>query len=346
MSRHRQTGRSARIYTAAILLLAAACCAKEQPLKFPADHGPHFDSQNEWWYFSGVAADADGAVLGFECTIFKRLIIENQFGYVGHVAVSDPATQGYAFSETSTNPPIAGIAGGIPKIEVDDFSYDYSDNKTIFIRGTSDNASVNLALTPQDGVLPHGGNGAITMGDGLRSYYYSITNLATTGAITFKGREYVIVSGRTWMDHQWGNFTPLALLWDWFSLRFDDGGALMLFKFRDLSGRTVRSNWTYRTSSGAVTYGTSCQIEPARIYTDPTAACACPLDWTVLIPDLDAAFTIRPLFDSQIFFSTMTPDYWEGLCSFTGTINGNAVKGSAYVELSGYCKLINKEAGG
>jgi predicted secreted hydrolase len=340
MKKRHAPGRSLRLYTAAMILLAAACCAKEQPLKFPFDHGPHFKSDNEWWYFSGVVADSDGSVLGFECTIFKRLIVANQFGYVGHVAVSDPTMKTYAYDETINKHPAPGIAEGIPKIEIDNFSYDYSDNKTIFIQGTSDNASVDLALIPLDDVLPHGDSGAIAMGDGLRSYYYSITNLETTGTITFNGRMYGIVSGRTWMDHQWGNFTPFALLWDWFSLRFDDGGALMLFRFRDLSGREVSTNFTYRTAAGAVTYGSSCIIEAGRIYADPTSACRCPLDWTVTIPDLHATFSIEPLFDSQIFFSKITPDYWEGISSYSGSINGSAVKGAAYVELSGYCNLL------
>ena len=324
----------------AIVLLAATGCKGPEELQFPADHGPHFDSRNEWWYFTGTAADDNGTTLGFECTIFKRQVLgAKEFGYLGHVAVSDPETQGYAYKETLTRPPVAGISQGIPRISINDFSYDFSDNRTIFISASSDNASLKLALAPHEDVLLHGGDGAIAMGDGLRSYYYSFTNLGTSGAISFKGRDYTITSGRTWMDHQWGNFTAFGVIWDWFSLRLDGGGALMLFHFRDIFGRTVRTNWTCRSALGDVTYGDLFQVEAHRTYEDATGACTFPLDWSISIPDLNAEFTVQPLFDSQIFFSAMTPDYWEGLCSVTGSINGAAATGLAYVELSGYCKL-------
>jgi len=331
-------------YSMAFVLLAAAGCNGPAELHFPADHGPHFNSRTEWWYFTGTATGGDGTTLGFECTIFKsQLLGRKKFGYIGHVAVSDPAAQEYVYKETLTKPPVAGISEGIPRISVTDFSYDFSGNRTISISAVSDNASLNLTLTPREDVLLHGRNGAIIMGDGLRSYYYSFTNLETSGAISFKGRDYVITSGRTWMDHQWGDFTAFGELWDWFSLRLDDGGALMLFHFRDIFGRTVRTNWTYRSAAGDVTYGNLCGVQSHRTYRDPTGACTLPLDWSISIPGLNAEFTVRPLFDSQIFFSAMTPDYWEGLSSVMGSINGAAATGSAYVELTGYCKLLTPD---
>jgi predicted secreted hydrolase len=324
----------------AIMILAAAGCRQGRELQFPADHGPHFDSRTEWWYFTGVASDDSGRALGFECTIFKRRVAGKKgFGYLGHVAVSDPETQGYACKETLTRPPVGGIVEGIPGISITNFSCDFSDNRTIFIRASSDNASLDLELAPRDDILLHGRDGTIAMGDGLPSFYYSFTNLATDGSISFRGREYHIVAGRTWMDHQWGDFTAFGVIWDWFSLRLDDGGALMLFHFRTIFDRTVRSNWTYRSASGDVTYGTVFRMQAHRTYEDATGACAFPLDWTISIPDLNAEFTVLPLFDNQVFYSTMTPDYWEGLCSASGSINGAPAAGSAYVELSGYCKL-------
>jgi predicted secreted hydrolase len=324
----------------AIMLFAAACCRDGRELQFPSDHGPHFDCSHEWWYFTGLALDDSGRPLGFECTIFKnRFAAKNEFCYLGHVAVSDPGTQDYTYKETLTWPPVHGIAEGIPAISITDFSFDFSDNRTIFIRASSDNASLDLELTPRDSVLLHGRDGAIAMGDGLPSYYYSFTDLSTSGIISFRGREYAIVAGRTWMDHQWGNFTAFGVLWDWFSLRLDDGGALMLFHFRNIFGRTVRSNWTYRSASGDVTYGTVFHLQAHRTYEDAAGACTVPLDWTISIPDLHAEFTVLPLFDSQLFYSAMTPDYWEGLCRTAGSINGAPAQGSAYVELSGYCKL-------
>ena len=334
--------RAAMCACLAIMLVAAAGCKDCRELQFPADHGPHFDSRTEWWYFTGLATDDSGNPLGFECTIFKsRIAGSGEFGYLGQVAVSDPETLGYTYKETLTRPPVTGIAEGVPRIIITDFSYDFSDNRTIFIGASSDNASLDLALAPRDGVLLHGRDGTIVMGDGRPSFYYSFTNLGTSGSITYRGREYHIVAGRTWMDHQWGNFTIFGDIWDWFSLRLDDGGALMLFHFRNIFDRTVRSNWTYRSASGDVTRGTDFQLQAQRTYKDASGGCTFPLGWTISIPDLQAEFTVQPLFDDQIFYSAMTPDYWEGLCSAAGSINGAHAAGSAYVELTGYCRLLD-----
>jgi predicted secreted hydrolase len=328
----------------AALLLAVAGCRDSRELQFPADHGPHFDTNNEWWYFTGLASDAGGRSLGFEFTIFKRRVMGTKdFAYLGHIAVSDPGTQDYAYTETLTRPPVAGIAEGIPAISITDFSLNFTDNHTIFISARSDNASLDLALTPPGDALLHGRDGTITMGDGLPSFYYSFTDLATAGSIIFKGREYTITEGRTWMDHQWGDFTAFGIIWDWFSLRLNDGSSLMLFHFRTIMGRTARTSWTYRSASGEVTRGSAFSMQAHRTYTDAAGACSFPLDWTIAIPGLHAEFTVLPLFDNQVFYSAMTPDYWEGLCSVRGSISGIPAAGSAYAELSGYCRLLDSD---
>ena len=38
---------------------------------FPADHGPHPEFRNEWWYITGNLDDEDGHRFGFELTIFR-----------------------------------------------------------------------------------------------------------------------------------------------------------------------------------------------------------------------------------------------------------------------------------
>lgn len=328
----------------ALALLATAGCKFSRGLEFPCDHGPHFDFGSEWWYFTGIAAADDGTELGFEFTIFKvRGSKSGDFAYLGQVAVSDPEAHAYVYAETLTRPPAAGSAEGVPRVSITDFTYDFTDSRTIFLRAGSDNASLDLALTPCRDVLPHGGDGVIVMADGRRSYYYSLTNLETAGAITVRGQTYAIASGRTWMDHQWGDFTPLSVIWDWFSLRLDDGASLMLFHFRNVLGGTARTTWTYRAADGTVTYGDRFGLEAHRTYEDPGGACRIPLGWTMTVPGLAADLSVEPLFDGQVFFSAMTPDYWEGMCSVAGSVNGSAVTGAAYAELSGYCRLFSQQ---
>ncbi len=42
---------------------------------FPADHGPHPDYRNEWWYVTGNLDSDNGNRFGFELTIFRFSLI-------------------------------------------------------------------------------------------------------------------------------------------------------------------------------------------------------------------------------------------------------------------------------
>ncbi len=314
-----------------------SCNRIETPLEFPRDHGPHLEDRSEWWYFTGEVFTSRGETLGFEFTIFKRWIFSyDSFVYLGHCAVSEPADARHVFAETITYPPVAGIAEAVPEISINGFSYAFTESGSIHIKAGTEDISLALILRPARNVLLHGEDGVVLMGDGLESGYYSFTNLATTGTITVNNFQHTIISGRTWMDHQWGDFTRLAAMWDWFSLRFNDGGAFMLTQHRNVRENVMSAHWTYRSADGTVYYGENFRVETARMFTDENAQCTYPLDWTVEVPELDAVLFITPLFDEQSLYGVMTPSYWEGLCTVEGTINNQTLNGSAYVELCGY----------
>jgi predicted secreted hydrolase len=306
-------------------------------LVFPFDHGPHFDVNNEWWYFTGEVLTPEDKSFGFEFTIFKRRLSESDdFAFLGHVAISDPEASEHFFVEVPTTHAVPDIEEGKAEINVDNFSYIFTETEGFSIKAETESLSIDLSLIPTMNVLPHGQDGIIIMGDGIPSYYYSFTNLQTSGSILVNGLEYEVSSGRTWMDHQWGNYTLFGVIWDWFSLRLDDGGALMLFQFRNAFDRVVRSNWTFRNDAGRVEYGQEISVQATRTYQDEDGKCTYPLDWIVDISTLDATFSITPLFDAQCLYDVITPDYWEGLCSVIGTMRDETVTGSAYVELTGY----------
>ena len=127
------------------------------------------------------------------------------------------------------------------------------------------------------------------------------------------------------------------------SLRFDDGGALMLFRFRNIFGIPVRANWTYQSACGELRYGEDFTMGAKETYVDEQGNCTYPVDWTVNVPALSALFKIKPLFDPQALYDVTTPDYWEDLCSFEGGTEGKRAAGSAYVELTGYCSKRERE---
>ena len=44
---------------------------EDRDFVFPADHGPHPDYRNEWWYVTGNLDSDNGKRFGFELTIFR-----------------------------------------------------------------------------------------------------------------------------------------------------------------------------------------------------------------------------------------------------------------------------------
>ena len=48
-----------------------ALAIEDREFGFPADHGPHPDFRNEWWYVTGNLDGEDGQRFGFELTIFR-----------------------------------------------------------------------------------------------------------------------------------------------------------------------------------------------------------------------------------------------------------------------------------
>ena len=80
---------------------------------------------------------------------------------------------------------------------------------------------------------------------GQASYYFSQPYFKASGSITIDDKP-VEVTGQAWMDREWSS-QPLAsdqTGWDWFSLHFNSGEKLMLFRLRQTDGNHYASgNW-------------------------------------------------------------------------------------------------------
>ncbi|HPO12720.1 MAG TPA: lipocalin family protein [Candidatus Hydrogenedentes bacterium] len=322
-------------------IMAASLCGCPKPaydppsasLAFPADHGFHYN-KTEWVYFSGFVQTDVGKELGFMFTIFQIESVGNVNGgfiYPCLLIICDPENSTYHWCSTFGFNGSAGAVDGLPRINAKDAQFACLPSGDFNIQADMDILSLNLNFTPNEDVLLHGEDGIIPMGDGMDSGYYSFTNLSTNGTLAINGTDYTVTEGRAWMDHQWGNWADNGRIWDWFSMRFDNGGALMLFQFRDGNGNVVRGNWTYRDGDGEVRYGTDFSINAHRMYNDKDSSGSFPVDWTITIPSLNAEFEVKPLFDAQNVYSL-----WEGACTVEGAAGDSVLSGKAFVELTGY----------
>ncbi len=303
----------------------------DTPVEFPKDHFFH-DNINEWVYFSGFVKTTKGKELGVVCTIFQNKYGDNLVNtYM--LGVVDPETATFnGGPRLRCEGNVEGNENGLPHIKMTNYEFNWEDDTKLFLSSSiktdeGKELDIQLNMKPSKDILYHGEDAYIKMGDSITSGYYSLTNLLPTdGKISIGDEEHIVEGGRMWMDRQWGDWGMLGYKWDWFSFRFDDGGSLMLFQFRDRNEQPTFGNWTYRDKDGKVQYGKDFKVTAKR------KSGRFPIDWVVELPSIEAKFDVKPLFDDQAFI----PMLWEGFCTVEGTIGKKKMKGQVVVELCLY----------
>ena len=199
--------------------------------------------------------------------------------------------------------------------------------------------SLNLRQTCPP--ILHGDRGLSQKGPelGNATYYYSLVGLETAGEVTVNGKT-VTVNGVSWMDHEFGtSFLGEGFVgWDWFSLQLEDGPTLMLYCLRgsDQSCDPQTFEGTLVHPDGQhLRIGTEdFTLTPTRQWTSPESGATYPSGWQITFPELNISLQVEPLIPNQEFRAGFT--YWEGAVRIRGQIDGAAVNGQGYVELTGY----------
>ena len=145
------------------------------------------------------------------------------------------------------------------------------------------------------------------------------------------------MTGQGWLDREWSSqaLAEDQQGWDWFSLRFDSGEALMVYQLRETSGDHWVSGTWLDAGGGAQTLGRNdVKVTSLRQGEVKTAEGMreVPLDWRIELPGMERAWTVRPMYDQQ-WMEGRVP-YWEGVVIATG--EGVSSQGQGYMELTGY----------
>ncbi len=330
--------------------------------RFPQDHAAHPGFKTEWWYYTGNVWTDEGRRFGYQLTFFRNQTapsgVQSRWPepasawrslqlYLGHLAVSDIRNADHRQAETMARGTL-GMAGALRRGEM----------VRVFLKGWSaamgaerhhltaetPDLAVDLTLTPLKPPVFHGDGGYSPKGrqPGKASCYYSLTRLRTEGRIRI-GAKWFAVSGRSWMDHEFST-TPLEAGitgWDWFSLQLDDGRDLMVYFLRESEGRIhPASSGTVvdREGEGAAIPSTEIRLETTAVWESPVTGASYPAGWTLSIPGRGLALAVSPVLADQEMQTPLTTavTYWEGAVSVTGTSGGRPVRGTGYVELTGY----------
>jgi predicted secreted hydrolase len=323
-------------------------------LVLPEDHGPHFDYETEWWYYTGNVAADDGRAFGFQLTFFRRGLSPgappagpglgtNQV-YFAHLALTDVAGRRHTFFERFSRG-AAGLAGarGEPfRVWLEDWSASgiAADGSSVRLRARDGAFGIDLELAAAKPLVRHGDRGlsAKSADPGNASYYVGYTRMAATGQVSVGGPP-VAVRGQGWFDHEWSTSAlgKGAIGWDWFSLELADDRELMFFEIRredgtlePVSGGTLveKDGSTRRLGASEVT------VEVLDRWKSARSGALYPVRWRIVSPVAGLDLEVDRRLDDQELRTSFT--YWEGAVGLRGTSQGRSVSGTGYVEMTGY----------
>ena len=324
--------------------------------EFPRDHGPHPAFQTEWWYYTGNLTTSEGRRFGYQFTIFRRALspemrdsssewYTNQV-YLAHFTVSDIESEAF-YQDERFGRGAVGLAGAVvsPRLRVwiEDWSVFAVDDSVsqLEIRAQADDFAIDLVLNPIKAPALHGKGGLSQKGPepGNASYYYSLTRLATRGAIAIGGEEFA-VDGLSWMDREFGSsaLSPEAVGWDWFAIHLDDGRDIMVGQIRRQDGSLEPLFGGLLVSPEGTTRYLSAEeftITPLGSWHSENSGATYPAGWEIVLElgETSLRLALEPLLADQEVLANVT--YWEGAVR----VGGDA-QGYGYAELTGYAQPL------
>ncbi len=324
---------------------------------FPEDHGPHDYFRTEWWYFTGNLTSDEGKMFGYQFTIFRTALSKdkepresgwnsNQI-YMAHFAVTDISGEKFYFDERFSREgnSLAGARSAPIHIWLEDWAIEQAGNDVRFdlpplrISAGNDKVRINLLLEARKSFVLQGDSGLSRKGSqpGNASYYYSFTDLSTTGIVESEGSKHN-VSGKSWMDREWSTsaLSSDQSGWDWFALQLDDSTELMYYQMRKTDGTPdVFSKGIIVRNSGSsqLILQDDVKLEVTDFWQSKSGV-KYPSGWKLSIPSENKELKITPAVKDQ--FLDVSVKYWEGSVKIDGTSGGKFVSGRGYVELTGY----------
>jgi predicted secreted hydrolase len=219
------------------------------------------------------------------------------------------------------------------------------------LKGEIPGFKLNLILTALKPPVLHGANqdGLSQKGEGKghASHYYSYTRMKTEGVLhTSEG--VVEVEGMSWMDHEFGStqLKDYQVGWDWFSIQLANNYELMLYYIRHKDGSIdPYSSGTLVSPDGQSRHlrREDFQVQAHGTWQSPRSAAVYPQRWTIRVPNADLTLHPEPVLAEQelITDNSTRVTYWEGSVRVRGSMQGQALEGAGYVELTGYVQRVN-----
>lgn len=325
----------------------------------PLDHGPHFDYETEWWYFTGNVIGDDGRPFGFQLTFFRRGLSPHPPPPARACARTrstsrtwrSPTSRDGATSSSSAGaagrrawPAQPGSRSGSGSRTGGLTAWERTVARFAFGLRIGD-SGIDLEIDATKPLVLHGDRGLSRKSaePGNASYYIGYTRMTATGHVSVGGPP-VAVRGTAWFDHEWSTSAlgPGAVGWDWFSLQLGDERELMFFVIRreDGTAEPVSGGTLVETDGRTRRLGASeVTVEVLDRWTSPESGAVYPVRWRVVSEPASVDLEVDRRLDAQELRTSFT--YWEGAVTLRGTSRGHAVAGAGYVEMTGYAASMH-----
>ena len=347
----------ARLRLGAAPEVAFARATQPRTFHLPDDHGPHFDYQTEWWYYTGNLKTKDGHAFGFQLTFFRRGLAPgppaktglatNQIHFA-HFAITEVAAGRHRFAERFSRGALglAGATGAPFRLWLEDWSAEATkpDGSGVRLRARDGDLLLDLELEAVKPLVAHGDRGLSPKSDtpGNASYYIGYTRMRAKGRLGGSGAP-AEAEGEAWFDHEWSTSAlgPKAVGWDWWSLQLSDGRELMFFQIRreDASHEAASGGTLVQADGTTRRLGPDdVRVEVQGVWRSPETDARYPARWRLRVPTEDLDLVVEPLLAAQEMRTSFT--YWEGAVRVEGTSGGRPISGQGYVELTGYASAM------
>ena len=324
-----------------------------KPIKFPKDELAH-NHAIEWWYWNGHLQDKKGNRYSYMDCLFKAYPKRLKISFIKNI----PVKTLYFYHSMVTDIKKKKF---YPKVDyVSSVSKDSFSKPLLFINhhnpimldGYFNNVmraikkdhyflkteNIELYLDSQKKPIFEGGTGYLRLAKSNYTYYYSLTNLKTKGRIKIRN-QWIEVTGKSWMDHQWSNANKLDNGWTWFSIQLDNNIEVVCYEYGKLQKGKKLASISYANNKQA--HSTLVKFTPlGKRWKSQKTKAKYPLQWRIEIPEFKINIVAQALVKHQeMLFGTI--NYWEGPMRILGRMGRKKVSGLGFAELVGYPSEMN-----
>ena len=241
--------------------------------------------------------------------------------------------------------------------------------------GKKQHVGCELVFTLEKPPIRHGDNGVVKGTTGEDMFYYFIPRCKVEGKVIIDDVAQSIAHASGWYDHEFGcptkkegaseaefsipegvelseaqkaqeaekinTFSGKDVAWNWASMQFEDGTELTAYDLFDIKKEEdLGAFCVLIDQEGNQTTVSQFSFTPLNSWRSTRTFHEYPTQWILRVPELGFEVKLTGSINDQEFITLISkPAFWEGRIDVEGTRNGEQVKGTGFIERSGFHEI-------